>query len=119
MIFVNFVEDGPVDIVIPDVFEKIGELGFRHVVVSELSHGFHLGLGSVESPLDHWGQREQFRKFDNIPHAVINLTHAEIAVFVPVKLRPVYIEFLHIFRCASRRQLLMDASNYTCRLNVH
>ena len=42
VIFVDLVEDGPVDVVVFDVLNEVWELCLRHKVIPELGHRLHL-----------------------------------------------------------------------------
>ena len=59
VVFIQIVEDGPENVVVFDVFEQIGELFLRYILVSVLGYGFDFGLGSVEGPFDDWSEREE------------------------------------------------------------
>ena len=116
VVFVDLVEEGPVDVVVLYITEQVGELSLGHEVIPILGHGFQPGLGGVEGPLDDWSQGEEVWQFDDEAHSLIDLGQTQVAVLVLVKQGPVSVNLLLISRCIATRQFLVNHFDDLCRL---
>ena len=74
MIFIYFVKNSPVPVVIPDVFDEVGEFSLGHVFISELGHGFHFSFGCIEGSFGNRFKRKKVRQFEDISDSRVNLS---------------------------------------------